>query len=263
MATIVYSDPFRINSTIPDIVPDNTSGAGYEEIVSTDASEVSEVVYVAKNNTSGMISIIEKINRLPELHDPDLVPIEHISYLAKTFGYNVSINRDDVGANVGNLYDYRTNVETCCDGISKEKYLRFVVSNLSTWYRIKGTRNSFKSMLFTFGLIGDVYYYYSNDYNKKWKLGYTSTSGTSSSSNLTVCNIPDDYFSTPHCAIVIEIEDSIDAENLGVVGFKMKSAMESIRPANVVYKGLVGHVERDAIINISMNARVRNTIVIS
>ena len=38
--------------------------------------------------------------------------------------------------------------------MNEDKYLRFIISNLPTWYKIKTTRNSIRIMLFSFGIIG-------------------------------------------------------------------------------------------------------------
>lgn len=236
------------------------------DIVKTEASDVAGIKYIYSSDTSGTISIMEKINRLPDLHDPDLVPIELIQHLASNLGYDVGFNRDEIGTNIGNLYDAQSTTPEY-SGMVKEKYLRFIVSNLPTWYRIKGTKNSFQSMLFTFGLIGNMYTYYTNDYDKNWKLAYSSnmTSGGNyeESGSLTAANIPDSYYPTSHCAIVVEIEDSVNASSLGIVGTKVLIAAEAIRPANVVFQGLIGHTTKSTVINISMNVRIRNTIVIS
>lgn len=100
------------------------------------------------------VSILEKINRLTELFDPDLIPIELIQFYANNLGYNVGLNRENVGI------DFKGSNED----INQKKYLRFMVSNLPTWYTVKTTRNSIRMMLYTFGLIGDFIYYYTSNY---------------------------------------------------------------------------------------------------
>ena len=103
------------------------------------------------------ISVLEKTNRLTELFDPDLIPIELIQFYAANLGYEVGLSRDNVGIN-------STDTQTTEDIINQKKYLRFMVRNLPTWYKIKTTRNSVKMMLYSFGLVGDFIYYFTRNY---------------------------------------------------------------------------------------------------
>jgi hypothetical protein len=115
-----------------------------------------EQIYVSNAcvPVTGRISILEKIFRLTELFDPDLIPIELMQFYAENLGYTVGLSRDNVGFGV-----------SASDSvINQKKYLRFMIRNLPTWYKIKTTRNSVKMMLYSFGLIGDFIYYFTKDY---------------------------------------------------------------------------------------------------
>jgi hypothetical protein len=104
------------------------------------------------------ISILEKIQRLTELVDPDYIPIELIQFYGSNLGFdNVDLSRDNVG------YDYVGGNEEA----NQKKYLRFLMNNLSTWYEIKGTRSAIKLAMYSFGLVGDFVYYYTLDYMDK------------------------------------------------------------------------------------------------
>ena len=114
------------------------------------------------NNTAqgDRISLIEKIMRLPELFDPALAPIETIPFLGKNFGYNVGLNVQDIKEYSG----VNPDPEAIDRDIEAKKYLRFMIANLSEWYRTKTTAYSDKTMLYSFGLVGDIVYYYTNHY---------------------------------------------------------------------------------------------------
>jgi len=88
------------------------------------------LIYTAASGSNVSMSILEKVNRLTELHDPDLIDLEYIQYFANNLGYNVNVNRSQFG-NGGT------------DANSEEelnRYLRFMVRNLPSWYKIKTTR---------------------------------------------------------------------------------------------------------------------------
>ena len=220
----------------------------------TDATSVQELKLNWPENSdvclSGQkISILEKIKRLADLQDPDLIDIEYIQYFAKNLGYNIDINRSDiVGSQLGNL---ATIEEQATFAVDQQKYLRFVVQNLPNWYKIKSTRNAIKIMLYSFGLIGDLIEYYTNanstdDYSSTnpamWKYNFDLSGGSFVFNTLK--QIPDGWYPTPHFAIVINIDKSTD------ISFDISKrqavirAIDSIRPINTVFMGLVGYFQR-------------------
>lgn len=104
------------------------------------------------------ISVLEKTYRITELFDPDLIPIELIQFYAQNLGYEVGLSRDNVGL------DFDGTQTVSQESINQKKYLRFMIRNLPTWYKIKTTRNSVKMMLYSFGLVGDFIYYFTRNY---------------------------------------------------------------------------------------------------
>jgi len=102
------------------------------------------------------ISILEKTSRLLDLFDSDLIPMDLIQFYAQNLGYEVGLSRDNIG------FAGSSNVSE--EAIKQKKYLRFMIRNLPTWYKIKTTRNSVKMMLFSFGLVGDFIYYFTKNY---------------------------------------------------------------------------------------------------
>jgi hypothetical protein len=193
------------------------------------------------------ISILQKIHQLTELQDTDLIDIEYIQFFAKNLGYNININRNQIGSNIGNLSTlYNTN--NSCSAIDENKYLRFVVNNLPTWYKIKSTRNAIKVMLYSFGLIGDLVEYYTNDYNNNWQIDYGGN----------VSNVNSYYYPSPHFAIVIDIDASYDS-----ISFdwekrqKIINAIEDLRPVNTVFQKLLGLANRTLQIGVAAQTRLR------
>jgi hypothetical protein len=185
------------------------------------------------------ISILEKIKRLTDLHDPDLIDIEYIQFFAKYLGYNVEISRGEIGG----FGSFETSA-TVCSASENEKYLRFMVANLPNWYKIKTTRDMIKVMLYSFGLVGDIVQYYTKPiaqggYDRNfinWK----------PDDNDDLATIPDNWFPTPHFSVKVDIDRSIDENSdvynilniLMASGDKIIRAIESVRPINNVFHNL-------------------------
>jgi hypothetical protein len=135
------------------------SGSLSANVLNTPADEVEKwFIDNACERPRDSISVLEKTYRLTELFDPDLIPIELIQFYASNLGYEVGLSRENVGFDIsvsGNSADELTN---------QKRYLRFMVRNLPTWYKIKTTRNAVKMMLYSFGLVGDFIYYFTKNY---------------------------------------------------------------------------------------------------
>lgn len=161
---------FELSSSIIDVVECASSSClsainntyehiQYESTTNEVNTPSTNVANIFVNNTCEIfkenISVLEKINRLTELFDPDLIPIELIQFYASNLGYDVGLSRENVGLDFSNTED---NI------INQKKYLRFMIKNLPTWYEVKTTRNSVKMMLYSFGLVGDIVYYFTKNY---------------------------------------------------------------------------------------------------
>ena len=188
------------------------------------------------------IGILEKTNRLRNLHDPDKMELDYIQYFANYLGYNVDVNRSELGGFVSN-----PNSSAYADGPDrdengedifneyKKKALRFVVRNLPNWYSIKTTRNSVKTLLLSFGLFGDLLEVYTNDYVNDWIINNIPP-GTYVSTTMTT-----DRFPTPHMYVSIDLNNSSLESVYGSEQSltSVYKSFEIIRPANVVFEGLV------------------------
>lgn len=234
----------------PPIIPSGDYPRNYTYSLSgeneaTDANDVEEIKIEWSPNSisaSPKISILEKIHRLTELHDPDLIDIDYIQFFANNLGYDIKVYRNEVGLSgtgtlgIGNFGD---NESTTCVSADSDKYLRFVVSSLPHWLKIKSTKNAIKVMLYSFGLVGDLVEYYTKDYvpivsGGKWSIDYDG--------NLQAIN--DKWYPTPHFALRINIDESSDISYDVSRRSKVIRAIESIRPVNTVFQNLSGYVKR-------------------
>lgn len=201
--------------------------------IDTEASDVDKIeIQSSVEEDNKKISILEKIKRLTELQDPDLIDLDYIQFFAKNLGYNININRGEVigdhFGNVGSVEDMST--------VDERKYLRFVVKNLPNWYKIKTTKNAIKVMLYSFGLVGDLVEMYTKDYD----MNYNNWIMVNDNLN----NVDDSWYPTPHFSLLIDLDSSLD------IAFDIKrkekiiNAIDSIRPINTVFRRLSGKLSR-------------------
>ena len=205
------------------------------DTINTTAANVEQLTYNWPDQsslTNPKMSILEKVHRLTELHDPDLIDLEYIQFFAQNLGYNVNVNRSELGVS-GDTSD------SVCGQDEINKYLRFVVSNLPTWYKIKTTRNAIKVMLYSFGLIGDIIDFFTKDYKP-----VSSKGNWIFDLNRDLADVPNGWYPTPHFAIMIQIDDSSDISFDISRRDKVIRAIESIRPINTVFRKLVGYLKR-------------------
>jgi hypothetical protein len=218
-------------------------------IVSSDSSLSADKIYTINpdslSSTDPRISILEKINRLTELHDPELIDLDYIQYFASNLGYNINVNRDEVGLEFGTTI---VDSVPACSGAEQEKYLRFMVENLPSWYKIKTTNSAIKVMLYSFGLIADLATYYTGkistgyDYLPSkvgglWKIDFPVDSALTALNN--------DYYPTPHFAVMIDLAKSLEsALSLDNLQPAIK-AIDAIRPINAVFRRFVGYRDNE------------------
>jgi hypothetical protein len=160
-----------------------------------------------------------------------------LQYFANNLGYNVNINRGELG----NLAEYVTSA-TCPD-VETEKYLRFAIRNLPFWYRIKTTHNAVKIMLYSFGLIGDISQYYTDNYLPESEGGRWVTEDINHLS-YSLSGIPSNFYPTPHFIVWVNLD--LSTANLNFDYTKKNeivNAINSIHPANCVFRKLGGYTK--------------------
>lgn len=184
------------------------------------------------------ISILEKIRRLTELHDPDLIDIDYIQYFLNYLGYNVNINRETLGLFLQNNESAWSTFSDEDKQKLQDDYLRFIITTLPSWYRIKTTDNAIVIMLYSFGLVTELNHYFCTNYNdiSTWR---TEISG----SDIT---ISDQHYPTPHFGLFIDLDKSYTAylnnpERMTAI----IDAILSVKPINTVFRGFGGYFKRN------------------
>lgn len=177
------------------------------------------------------ISILEKINRLTELHDPNYIDPEYIQFFANNLGYNVDIQRGELGVVVDQDSENLSVQEDV------KRYLRNIICELPNWYKIKTTDNAIKIMLYSFGLVGDLVTRYTSDYATDSGQNWWNYRPGQEALSL----IPDGFYPTPHFAVRIDLDRStVDFSQNEGIQYSVLRAVESIRPINNVLDGVMG-----------------------
>lgn len=175
------------------------------------------------------ISILKRIEKIKDFHNIDKIDSEYLQLVANYLGYNVDLNLGQLGI----LTEDNVN-----DPIIQEdvrKYLRFIVSALPEWYKIKTNEECVKILLFSFGLVGKTISKWTKNYREfiTYKEGYDDQ------------DIIKDAYQTSHFTVLIDIDQSV--ENLSTdsgSNIAVKNAIDSVRPINTVFDGLTGWQER-------------------
>jgi len=214
-----------------------TSDGDYVTSADTTYGGTSAIPIRYQITSADTISILEKAKRISDLHDPDLIDITYIQRLANLLGYNIGIDKAGVSdLNLGVNAQSEEDINS---------YLRFIVSNLPNWYKIKTTRDSIKVLLYSFGIIGDIVYRWTSDNitSANPNAGgygddelYWSEEDTYLSADNALRNIPDNYFPTPHFAIRIDAINSPPSWFTNID--KIISSIDTIRPINNVFRFL-------------------------
>jgi hypothetical protein len=249
---------YSLDGVSGTLVPYQYVNPMFAAYISADRTDVEQIEISQSSDASNKISTIEKVHRLTELKDPDLIDIEYIQYFAANMGYNIDVYRSEVG-NIGSdlgIYDERAQYSNSATSASDvNKYLRFMVSNLPNWYKIKATDSAVKVMLYSFGLVGDLIKYYTSNYLEpsnggQWKADYEGD----------LSQIPKNYFITPHFALRIYVDSSSDLITDTSKRASVIRAIQSIQPINTVFRNLSGYVSRSFHTQVQMDVRLSRYI---
>ena len=179
------------------------------------------------------VSILKKIEQIGDLHDPQLMDAQYLQYYADFLGYDLTMNKGELG----NLASGVTGEENYVDSVDVDKYLRFVVENLPNWYKIKSTRNAIRIMLFSFGVVGDLFTLFTNDYDKNWLV-------ERSDDNISIgSEIPNEYYPSPHFNVGVNLRETPPTwlNNANII----LNSIDGIRPINTVFDRFVGYYTLD------------------
>ena len=221
--------------------------------ISADGSVASEIT-LDFYSPDQKISILEKIYRLPEYANPDLIDINFVQLLASNLGYKINMYRNEAGGYTNELGVIDVNSTT--SGSDVDLYLRYFTSNIPNWISTKTTRNSITVLLRSYGLAGDIATFYTNNYETienggNWIIDYNN--------DLSV--VPNDYYPTSHFGIGFNLDDNTVNITSDVVS-RMASlrAIESVRPANTVFRGMIGNVDRTISIGVRCQVKMQKYI---
>ena len=224
------------------------------QTISATATDIEKIDMSWSADESKKISILEKASRLTELQDPELIDIDKIQHLSNNLGYNINVNRDEVGG-FGTAFGIPTSTELATSGVDAERYLRFMASNLPNIYKIKTTDNDVQLMLYTFGLVGDFIRYYTGD-RLTSGTDYSDAGSWLPDTEKNLKFIPNTHYTTPHFSLTLDMDQS---ESLDDDTEKRKAvirAVDSIRPANTVFRKLTGYILRDFHTYVAMKTNV-------
>lgn len=219
---------------IPQYYRDNPNGteSEYFQFVKVFEDYLNTLYYNIENSCN--ISTLEKIKKLGDFRNIDKIDVNYIYQYANMLGYDVGINKSEIGKFVNTSGTYSDTFENY-----QEKCLRFVVGNLPNWYSIKTTRNAVRTMLLSFGIIGDLIENYTLDYKNYWKQNRTVAGQYVDES------ISKEWYPTPHVSVGIDLKNSDHSKIYSDTTKHIINAMESIRPANVVIESLQGYYSTD------------------
>lgn len=190
------------------------------------------------------IGILDKISKLRSLHDIDTIDIAHVQYFANLMGYNVNVNLGEIG-----LFSQPEDTTMYVDNENfvgqlseyQQKALRFVIRNLPNWYSIKTTRNAIRMLLLSFGIFGDIVEMYTTDYVSDWIQNIPTRD------QIIDDTISPNYWPTPHMAVYLDLNSTDRSAIYGDSSMldALYNSIDSIRPANTVFEGLVGKFDAE------------------
>jgi len=239
---------------------DETETDNYsDEIVESDIdmTEPSQVMlsrFVYEPSETDKISIIEKINRFSDLRDPYLVDDNYLSAYASDLGYNINM-----GFNYATTFN---DGEVNSDNISSKKEImmniRHVIKSLPYWYKIKSTSKAFIVLMYSYGLVGRLVSYYTNNHKDF----------ITESDALSPILANDGYYPTSHIGIRINPEVSTsDSVEYAVINKRIAQAaevIESIKPITTVLHAISVAYDKyltgDNAINMNISVSVRQII---
>jgi len=184
--------------------------------------------------------MVEKIERLAYLKDPNVIDFEFISNLARYMGYDITLLIDDISGS--SFYKTQADVELA---------VRKAVQNLPQFYTLKSTESGLEAMMVAFGIVGrvvtmwteanDQYKNFTPDYQVR-DLQYTRMIEGESLNMV----------STPHFKIELNIEGNFDNQFLGSELENLSLNIRKYKPINTVFDGLITFLEAKASASIFM-----------
>lgn len=244
--TYVKPSPSEINAG--DVWISNTHVGNYqflyETIENIDTTKSYEQVYDARRDKNSIAPrdnmkstftgipdmgypLIEKIERLKYLKDPNVIDLELISYLSKFMGYDITLLADDISENA--WYNSDEDVE---------KAIRRAVQQLPQFYTLKANESGLELLMKVFGIIGELvtlwtrnenaYDTFIEDYRLRANEYQDMESGVNSN-----------WVPTPHFKITTKVEGNYSNTLLPGDFKRLNLAIQQYKPINTVFRGVI------------------------
>jgi len=175
--------------------------------------------------------LIEKIERLAYLKDPNVIDFEFINHLAKYMGYDMTPLVDDVAESIF----YKTNEE-------KEKSIRTIIKNLPYFNALRATKPGLESLLLTFGLVGKVVTLWTES-SKPYQDLIPDYMVREMQYIRMYDKNPATYVPTPHFKLDIDVEGNFDNQVTVREINKLTNNIEIYKPINTVFDGIITYIE--------------------
>ena len=175
--------------------------------------------------------LIEKIERLVYLKDPNVIDFEFIDHLARYMGYDMSPLIDDMAESIF----YKTE-ET------KQKSIRSIIKNLPYFNALRATKPGLESLLLTFGLVGKVVNLWTES-SKPYQNFIPDFMLRGIQYSRMYDKNPTTFVATPHFKVDIDIEGNFDNQVTVREITKLINNIEIYKPINTVFDGIILYVE--------------------
>jgi len=183
--------------------------------------------------------ILEKVERLVYLKDPNVIDIDLIGYLARYMGYDITSVFNDI---TSSPY-YVSNEE-------QEKALRKYIENLPQYYALKSTESGIEMLLLAFGIVGELVTLWTKDDNP-----YAQFERDVDIRNVQYAAMESgemsNYIPTPYFDLKVEVEGNFDAQLLSNDLKNVEKAVRTFKPINTVFRAIYLFLETKANIKIT------------
>ena len=216
----------------------------YEKVNNIDTTQSYEQIYDARRDKNSIAPrddmdatfagipdmgypLVEKIERLKYLKDPNVIDLELISYLSKFMGYDITLLGNDITENAW----YNSDAEI-------EKAIRRAVQQLPQFYTLKATESGLSLLMKVFGIIGELVTLWTRDENaydvfiEDYKLRQNQYQDMENNVNST-------WVPTPHFKIMTNVEGNYANTFLPDDFKRLNMAIQSYKPINTVFRGAI------------------------
>ena len=173
------------------------------------------------------ISILEKIDRLKNFKDADAIDSDYFQYFANHFGYEIDINKDTVG-------------EFAVSGSANDvdNYIRYSLKNIPNFNRLKTCEDAIQVTLFSFGIVAELLFLWTNDYESNW---YQESRSDNINVKYEIPKTNPPYYPTPHFRISVNYTRTPPTWTKNYDN--IIKVFNNIKAINTVLGGLAGYFE--------------------